>query len=650
MQNRAGIKKTQNAKRAFSLLAALLLALTPAAANGEELLSDSGYSLGEESADSSYIGDDHGNPDLAAPDDGAVDPESLYPEYTAADDYDENADQEIFTDPWMDPIDSEGSGEELLGDASVDNEGQTGTNAGEDAFSDSVLQEEGGLVLGDGGENGGPVLSDGEMLSQNEGIQEANQELQSFQESVVDSALDSPLKAENPDQLMAGTASSGEGWVQYADGWFWRKADGTILKEGGWVVLGGNRYFLANNSGRRKSGFITYDKKKYYLDPDTGILVTGFRKIGENTFYFDPAGSVPGAMATGIRKIDGNQYFFKSNGSMHTGWLSSNKKRYYYGKDGKALAGFQTIGGYIYYFDPAAFVMKTGWMVLDNNTYYFGTNGKMRRGYVTLSKKKYLFRQDGRMVKNEWIITKNRRYYFKPSGIRAAGMTAINGKYYYFHPTAGYMLKGWLTVKGNRYYFGTDGVRRTGVQKIGGKLYIFAGNGIMYRNRIAVKVQGRYYKVARNGVAVQYTKKVQIYALQKLNEVGWDLYKAYLWCAHEYQDCDDTVPSGYAPADWFALMGFENNGIGDCYVMAAMWYQMAKIMGVDVHFVMGKVPLARGGLGPHGWCEVDKDGATYIVDPDFESNTIRNQDRRNGYMITYGTPGTWQYTDGVRTN
>ena len=67
---------------------------------------------------------------------------------------------------------------------------------------------------------------------------------------------------------------------------------------------------------------------------------------------------------------------------------------------------------------------------------------------------------------------------------------------------------------------------------------------------------------------------------------------------------------------------------------------MAKINGWEVYLVEGSVPLAGGGMGPHGWVEVVVNGTTYVCDPDFAYET-----GRNGYFITYGTSGTWRYSN-----
>ena len=91
---------------------------------------------------------------------------------------------------------------------------------------------------------------------------------------------------------------------------------------------------------------------------------------------------------------------------------------------------------------------------------------------------------------------------------------------------------------------------------------------------------------------------------------------------------------------WYADYGFKNRK-GNCYVMAAMFCEMAKLLGYDAHQISGTVPLAAGGVGPHSWVEVKINGTVYVCDPDFEYEEKKNG--KTGYMIQYRQKGTWVY-------
>lgn len=94
----------------------------------------------------------------------------------------------------------------------------------------------------------------------------------------------------------------------------------------------------------------------------------------------------------------------------------------------------------------------------------------------------------------------------------------------------------------------------------------------------------------------------------------------------------------------FADYGFKNRK-GNCYVMAAMFCEMARLLGYDAKLVSGTVGLANGGRGPHSWVEIIVDGTLYICDPDCAWECYyHNQPNRYAYYMTrYGAGNTWDY-------
>ena len=128
-------------------------------------------------------------------------------------------------------------------------------------------------------------------------------------------------------------------------------------------------------------------------------------------------------------------------------------------------------------------------------------------------------------------------------------------------------------------------------------------------------------------------------AAAKLNAVGWDMQAAFKAAAAipYYGHTADMPQTADTSMEWYADYGFKNSK-GNCYVMAAMFCEMAKSMGYEAHQISGKVPLLAGGYGPHSWVEVVVNGTTYVCDPDFTNET-----GYNGYMINYGQSGTWRY-------
>lgn len=146
-----------------------------------------------------------------------------------------------------------------------------------------------------------------------------------------------------------------------------------------------------------------------------------------------------------------------------------------------------------------------------------------------------------------------------------------------------------------------------------------------------------YAKLDKSAWELYYPKAAAV-----LDQVGWNLRAAFDWSASltYYGHGAEGMPDDPSPGiEWFADFGFTNLK-GNCYVMAATFYEMAVLLGYAPRQMSGEVPLASGGVGPHSWVEIDFDGQTYVFDPDFTYGT-----GRNGYMITYGQSGTWRYSN-----
>ncbi len=124
-----------------------------------------------------------------------------------------------------------------------------------------------------------------------------------------------------------------------------------------------------------------------------------------------------------------------------------------------------------------------------------------------------------------------------------------------------------------------------------------------------------------------------------LDQVGWNLKAAYDWVRSlPYYRATPNPEPGMIHSVFYGEFGFQNRK-GNCYGKAAPFYWLAKELGYEVYFVEGYVASRGGGRSIHGWTEVIVDGKTYVCDLTF---------RGDGYMITYGAPGTWVYVDYER--
>ena len=393
------------------------------------------------------------------------------------------------------------------------------------------------------------------------------------------------------------------GWVKKEDGYYWQKADGTFLEESGWKELDGKRYFLAEK-GRRTEGWLIQKEGKYYLDPETGVLVTGLKEVDGKKYYFEPSGEIPGKMAEGWKEIEKQTYYFvPETGQMKLGWSTIDGKKYYFEKDGHQTTGWRSLGGKKYYFVPETGQMKLGWSTIDG-----------------------------------------KKYYFEKDGNQTTGWRSIGGKMYYFTEKTGVLRKGWLTLGNTKYYLNKDGSRFSGIRSIGGKKYYFQKNGELLTNEKCYEINGKFYNIDKDGV-MKEVPKVKALATKVLDKEGWNLESAFEWTSElKYEDRTIELADGVKEADYLAIYGFEKEK-GNSFVMASTFYQMAKILGYDVHYVKGKIQYKSGRLVSHGWCEIDEDGKTYVCDPYFA-----HEGGKNGIMFEYGDKGTWIYKNHYRVN
>ena len=389
------------------------------------------------------------------------------------------------------------------------------------------------------------------------------------------------------------------GWVKKEDGYYWQKEDGTILMESGWQTLDGKKYFL-EEGGRRAEGWKEIEKQRYYFVPETG--------------------------------------------QMKLGWSTIDGKKYYFEKDGHQTIGWRSLGGKKYYFVPGTGQMKLGWSTIDGKKYYFEKEGHQTIGWRSLGGKKYYFVPKTGQMKLGWSTIDGKKYYFDKEGRQVYGWKSLGGKMYYFVPKTGQMKLGWSTIDGKKYYFEKSGIRFSGIRSIGGKKYYFQKNGELLTNEKCYEINGKFYDIDKDGV-MKEVPKVKALATKVLDKEGWNLESAFEWTSElKYEDRTIELADGVKEADYLAIYGFEKEK-GNSFVMASTFYQMAKILGYDVHYVKGKIQYKSGRLVSHGWCEIDEDGKTYVCDPYFA-----HEGGKNGIMFEYGDKGTWIYKNHYRVN
>lgn len=206
--------------------------------------------------------------------------------------------------------------------------------------------------------------------------------------------------------------------------------------------------------------------------------------------------------------------------------------------------------------------------------------------------------------------------------------------------------EGWETVDEVKYYY-VNGEKITNkVKKIGKYTYCFDKTGKLVTNKPYYKVNSKtYYKIKKNGQATKLST-VETMAAVRLQKCKGNLKKAFNWSV-SLQYAGNVKVSKKTPTE-YGLYGFKT-GSGDCYVMAATFYWMAKVAGYDAHYVKGYFQKSGGKKGAHAWVEIDQKvngkKKTYVYDPNFQKEY-----KLNGYKLTYGAKRTLKYVNYKRVN
>ena len=405
----------------------------------------------------------------------------------------------------------------------------------------------------------------------------------------------------------------------------------------------------AADQSKHSGLFQENEKNLYYLEKDGSIVMNDTRIVENIKYHFGADGKCDKKeeiQESGWVKKEDGYYWLKEDGTILTesGWKELDGKKYFLEEGGRRAEGWKEIEEQRYYFVPETGQMKLGWSTIAGKKYYFEKDGHQTIGWRSLGGKKYYFVPKTGQMKRGWSTIDGKKYYFEKDGSQTYGWRSIGGKMYYFAEKTGVLRKGWLTLGNKKYYLNKDGSRFSGIRSVGGKKYYFQKNGELLTNEKCYEIDGKFYNIDKDGV-MKEVPKVKALATKVLDKEGWNLEEAFEWASElKYDSREIELADGVKEADYLAIYGFEN-AKGNSFVMASTFYQMAKLLGYDVHYVKGKIQYKSGRLVSHGWCEIDEDGKTYVCDPYFA-----HEGGKNGLMFEYGDRGTWIYKNHYRVN
>lgn len=315
---------------------------------------------------------------------------------------------------------------------------------------------------------------------------------------------------------MGNSSSSGANWYYFATATTGKGyTEGEVVQ--GWLQLGDNWYYLADNDvetenndfeyGQMVYGEAVIDGNKYYFGKENeGVMRTGFVKASEidssNTSSNRPGGS--------SSSKEGSYYYGTSGSTIgmkwEDAWLNLNNDWYYFDEEGQMVTGQMATdskgkwceydsadASYYYYLDPSSGKMQTGWVNIK------GSISAPNSPLGSSSSDKYY-------------------QYYDNSGAMHFGWLNIGGKYYYLATqddiredntfdgyAAGQMVTDYKEIDGDGFFFNKSGVMETSVWKeISRGTCYFGTNGAMTKsesekNLAVIKRSGRYYPVDTDG-------------------------------------------------------------------------------------------------------------------------------------------------------
>lgn len=198
------------------------------------------------------------------------------------------------------------------------------------------------------------------------------------------------------------------GWRFIGGAWYWFEG-GSASMQTGWIVDGGNSYYLAS-SGSMYSNEWYHDSSTgewSYLSA-SGAALAGWNDVSGCSYYFDTQ-AIRHAARTGLFTVDGSDYFAADSCAVvknawvlvedgieryagNNGCLGLTKKEgkvYADLQSEEPLSGLVSVGGDTFYADPATGELSQGWFLLNTSAgmeewYHFDSNGRMETGWKQL--------------------------------------------------------------------------------------------------------------------------------------------------------------------------------------------------------------------------------------------------------------------------
>ena len=321
--------------------------------------------------------------------------------------------------------------------------------------------------------------------------------------------------------------------TNYGDKYYYG-AGGKALR--GFATVDGKQYYFDYSGCVVTDRVVTQDNKSYYLDDNgsatqlnangwtqvngfwfyctNGIACSGCAvKIGSDYYGFDWEGKMitnPNSYYEFYDPKTEKYYYYraKTSGKLYVNeWYESYDSWYYYGDEGKALSGINTVGGKKYFFSEQGRMMIDSVAVDNSDVYIIDSNGVMTKQTADGLYSKggnIAYVSGGKALKKAWKQVGGKWYYFRENGYAATYHSYIDEAYYFFDENGAMYTSCWIYEYEETYYALSSGKLATGEQKIDGKYYYFEDYGAVKTG--VVRYKGNTYLCGLDGAYIGTVK------------------------------------------------------------------------------------------------------------------------------------------------
>ena len=297
----------------------------------------------------------------------------------------------------------------------------------------------------------------------------------------------------------------------------------------------------------------------YFYVKDGSLLYDCVAKIGNAYYGFSYDGIMYADKPFGIYDYEAHKYSYyraKENGNLYVNaWYTDDGERYYYGANGQAYSGIQTVDGVLYYFSSDGKVCKNQ-SVTENGQFYYctsdGTVVELLNNRWTKLEGTYFYVKNGELLKNCVEKIGSAYYGFSYNGGMYDNQTfnlwdseLSRSVYYRAKKNGALYVNEWYNMDTNiRFYYGADAKAYTGLHTVAGKQYYFGDDGQVQTNR-AFSENGKSYYCDDKGNVTELKNN-------GWNKVGEKYY--FVRNGELLQNCVSKIGNTYYGFDSYGIM------------------------------------------------------------------------------------------------